>query len=177
MSAHDLKSTDFWKRKCDPYFMMNRIEARGVSPALVAIPPRLSPNLACDSWPGPARVCTTPVSSSWRRFTEAKLLERRARHPTRTFCGGLERQGSSSRVRGFAWVEGEQLHSGSDKLLRHLPGCDHHGSDLVESATLRDPDTERKPRCMTGSDWVRIVTSVSASPLSRPGLPVTTSLI
>jgi len=26
LSAHDLKSTDFWKRKCDPYFMMNRIE-------------------------------------------------------------------------------------------------------------------------------------------------------
>ncbi|CAE7391795.1 unnamed protein product [Symbiodinium pilosum] len=26
MAAHDLKSTDFWKRKCDPYFMMNRIE-------------------------------------------------------------------------------------------------------------------------------------------------------
>ena len=28
MAAHDLKSTDFWKRKCDPYFMMNRIEAQ-----------------------------------------------------------------------------------------------------------------------------------------------------
>ncbi|CAE7302422.1 Cpne9 [Symbiodinium sp. KB8] len=26
LSAHDLKSTDFWKRKCDPYFVMNRIE-------------------------------------------------------------------------------------------------------------------------------------------------------